>query len=137
MPTVLPAYKSRSDLFDRAAVEAFAEIDSAWHDRLAGLDVAVDEVPRILPRDSDTVQWPDEVTADGAVPLARLIPPAVDARGDATRAQIVLFRRPLELRAREEEELPEILREVLLQQVATYLGVDEETIERGPETGGR
>ncbi|MFC0314253.1 metallopeptidase family protein [Gordonia phosphorivorans] len=132
LPPTLPAYITRAGLFDRAAMVAFAEIDRHWHERLTGLDLAVDEIPRMLPRDADTVQWPEEVTADGPVPLARLIPAGVDAAGKPTRAQLILFRKPLELRARH-DDLPEILREVLIQQVATYLGVDEETIERGPE----
>ncbi|EGD56897.1 metallopeptidase family protein [Gordonia neofelifaecis] len=133
MPMSMPAHRTRADRFDAAAVEAFAEIDSRWHDHLTGLDVAVDDIPRMLPRGDEPVQWPDEVTADGQVPLARLIPAGVDVAGRPTRAQIILFRRPLELRAHDDEELPEILREVLIEQVATYLGVDEETVEQGPE----
>ncbi|WP_448221588.1 metallopeptidase family protein [Gordonia iterans] len=133
VPPTLPGHRSRRDSFDKAAVAAYAEIDRDWHRLLTGLDLAVDDVPRILPRDAATVQWPEEVTADGPVPLARLIPAGVDGRGRTTRAQLILFRRPIELRARDEEELPEILREVLIQQVATYLGVDEETVEQGPQ----
>ncbi|MEZ5209788.1 MULTISPECIES: metallopeptidase family protein [unclassified Gordonia (in: high G+C Gram-positive bacteria)] len=133
LPPVVPAYRTRADRFDRAATAAFAELDALWHDRLTDLDVAVDDIPRMLPRDLDTVQWPEEVTADGPVPLARLIGAGVDARGRSTRAQLILFRRPIELRATGDEELPEILREVLIQQIATYLGVDEETVEDGPE----
>lgn len=133
----VPARRTKSDDFDRAAVDAFAELDARWHDRLTGLDVAVDDIPGMLPRGSDpseweAVAWPEEVTADGPVPLARLVPAAVDARGKPTRAQIVLFRRPLELRAID-DDLQDLLREVLIQQVATYLGVDEETVENGPD----
>ena len=113
------------------ALEAFAEIDARWHDELAGLDIAVDEIPRMLPRDPETIQWPDEVTADGAIPLARLIPAGVDVHGQPTRAKIILFRRPLESRARRDTELIELIHEVLVQQVATHLGVDEDTIDRG------
>ena len=138
LPPGAPARRTKSDEFDRAAVDAFAELDARWHDRLAGLDVAVDDIPGTLPRGSDpseweTIAWPEEVTADGPVPLARLIPAAVDAQGRPTRAQIVLFRRPLELRALD-DDLRELLREILIQQVATYLGVDEETVEDGPES---
>ncbi|MFZ2511591.1 MAG: metallopeptidase family protein [Gordonia sp. (in: high G+C Gram-positive bacteria)] len=133
LPPTVPAFRTRSARFDRAAVTAFAEIDRHWHNALTGLDLAVDDIPRMLPRESATVQWPDEVTADGPVPLARLIGAGVDATGRATRAQLILFRRPIELRAHDDVPLTEILRELLIQQVATYLGVDEETIEQGPE----
>lgn len=133
LPADVPAWRSRSDDFDAVALEAFAEIDARWHDQLAGLDIAVDEIPRLLPRDPETIQWPDEVTADGAVPLARLIPAGMDVHGQLTRAQIILFRRPLESRAQRGPELVELVHEVLVQQVATHLGVDEETIDRGLE----
>lgn len=132
-PPSLPAHRTRADAFDRAAVRAYAELDALWHDALGGLDLAVDDIPGMLPHDPETVQWPDEVTADGPVPLARLMAAGTDATGRETRAQLILFRRPIELRAHDTEELPEILREVLIQQLATYLGVDEETIESGPE----
>ncbi|MEJ9077997.1 metallopeptidase family protein [Gordonia malaquae] len=137
LPPGIPARKTRSDEFDRAAVDAFAELDAKWHDALKGLDVAVDDIPRMLPRgnapeDWESVQWPDEVTADGPVPLARLMRAGTDTQGKPTRAQIILFRRPLELRALD-DDLAELLREVLIQQVATFLGIDEETVEDGPD----
>ncbi|ACY22504.1 hypothetical protein Gbro_3300 [Gordonia bronchialis DSM 43247] len=133
LPPSVPAWNSRSDEFDAVALEAFADIDARWHDQIAGLDIAVDEIPRLLPRDPETVQWPDEVTADGAVPLARLMPAGIDVHGAPTRAQIILFRRPLESRAKRGADLLELVHEVLVQQVATHLGVDEDTIDRGPE----
>ncbi|MDL9935655.1 metallopeptidase family protein [Gordonia sp. ABSL1-1] len=133
LPPSVPAWNSRSDEFDAVALEAFAEIDASWHDQISELDIAVDEIPRLLPRDPETVQWPDEVTADGAVPLARLIPAGIDVHGLPTRAQIILFRRPLESRAKKGTELLELVHEVLVQQVATHLGVDEDVIDRGPE----
>lgn len=133
LPQGVPAWRSKSDEFDAVALEAFAEIDAHWHDQLSGLNVAVDEIPRLLPRDPETVQWPDEVTADGAVPLARLMPAGVDVHGAPTRAQIILFRRPLESRAKKGEDLLDLVHEVLVQQVATHLGLDEDIIDRGPE----
>ena len=139
LPPTVPAFRTRAAQFDRAAIAAFAEIDALWHTELTGLDLAVDDVPRMLPRDTMTVSWPDEVTADGPIPLARLIEAGVDAAGRPTRARLILFRRPIELRAHDGDDLfgaqlADILRELLIQQVATYLGVDEETVERGPES---
>lgn len=133
LPQSVPAYTSRSDDFDAVALEAFTEIDSQWHERLIDLDVAVDEIPRMLPHDPESVQWPEEVTDDGAVPLARLIPAGIDVHGHPTRARIVLFRRPLETRARRGADLLDLIHEVLVQQVATHLGIDEDTVDRGPD----
>ncbi|WP_083837399.1 metallopeptidase family protein [Gordonia effusa] len=133
LPQAVPAWRSRSDAFDAVALEAFADIDLRWRERLTGLDVAVDDIPRMLPRDTERVEWPEEVTADGNVPLARLIHAGIDTEGSPTRAHIILFRRPLESRAKRGDDLLDLVHEVLVQQIATYLGVDEETVDRGPD----
>lgn len=112
-----------------AVLEAYEPIEQRWQDRVSGLDVAVDEIPRISPKDPDSVQWPPEVLADGPIVLARLIPAGVDVRGNATRARIVLFRKPIERRAKDTDELDELLHELLVAQVATYLGVEPSVID--------
>lgn len=129
LPPTVPAWRTRGQKFDRLVLEAFALLDTRWHDRLTKLDIAVDDVPKIRPLHPDSVTWPDEVVADGPVPLSRLIPAGVDRHGAATRARVVLFRKPLELRASDPDDLVDLLREVLVQQVATYLGVDPDVID--------
>jgi len=114
-----------------AVLEAYEPIERHWQQRLAGLDVAVDEIPRIAPKDPDSVQWPPEVVADGPIALARLIPAGVDVRGDSTRARIVLFRKPIERRAKDSIDLTDLLHEILVAQVATYLGVEPSVIDPG------
>jgi hypothetical protein len=112
-----------------AVLEAYEPIERRWQDRVLGLDVAVDEIPRISPKDPEAVQWPPEVVADGPIALARLIPAGVDVRGNATRARIVLFRKPIERRAKDTIELADLLHELLVAQVATYLGVEPSVID--------
>ena len=112
-----------------AVLEAYEPIERRWHKRLTELDVAVDEIPRIAAKDPDSVQWPPEVVADGPIALARLIPAGVDVRGDATRARIVLFRKPIERRAKDSVDLTDLLHEILVAQVATYLGVEPSVID--------
>lgn len=129
LPPSVPARRSRGEQFDRLVLEAFAPLDARWHNRLTKLDIAVDEVPKIRALHPDSVTWPDEVVADGAVPLSRLIPAGMDRHNVATRARVVLFRKPLELRAHDPEDLLDLLHEVLVQQVATYLGVDPDVID--------
>jgi predicted Zn-dependent protease with MMP-like domain len=65
--------------------------------------------------------------------LARLIPAGVDVRGNSTRARIVLFRKPIERRAKDTDELADLLHEVLVAQVATYLGVEPNVIDPSAE----
>src|SRR5215207_1705604 len=129
LPPTVPGWRSRAERFDMAVLEAYEPIERRWQDRVSGLDVAVDEIPRISPKDPDVVQWPPEVVADGPIALARLIPAGVDVRGNATRARIVLFRKPIERRAKDTIELAELLHEVLVAQVATYLGVEPSVID--------
>ena len=111
-----------------AVLEAYEPIERR-QDRVSTLDVAVDEIPRMSPKDPDSVQWPPEVIADGPIALARLIPAGVDVRGNSTRARIVLFRKPIERRAKDTLELAELLHELLVAQVATYLGVEPSVID--------
>ena len=116
-----------------AVLEAYEPIERRWHQRLIGLDVAVDEIPRIAPKAPDSVQWPPEVVADGPIALARLIPAGVDVRGEATRARIVLFRKPIERRAKDSVDLTDLLHEILVAQVATHLGVEPSVIDPNME----
>ncbi|ORB60233.1 metallopeptidase family protein [Mycobacteroides saopaulense] len=129
LPPTVPGWRSRAERFDMAVLEAYEPIERAWQSRLEGLDVAVDEIPRIQPKDPDSVQWPPEVIADGPIPLARLIPAGVDTRGNTTRARIVLFRKPIELRAKKSGDLSDLLHDLLVAQVATHLGVEPSVID--------
>ncbi|AGZ52544.1 metallopeptidase family protein [Mycobacterium kansasii] len=129
LPPTVPGWRSRSERFDMAVLEAYEPIERRWQDRVSELDVAVDEIPRISAKDPESVQWPPEVIADGPIPLARLIPAGVDVRGNATRARIVLFRKPIERRAKDTLELGELLHEILVAQVASYLDVEPSVVD--------
>ena len=129
LPPTVPGWRSRAERFDMAVLEAYEPIERQWQDRVSGLDVAVDEIPRLTPKDPDNVSWPPEVLADGPVALARLIPAGVDVRGNATRARIVLFRKPIERRAKDTLDLSDLLHDVLVAQVATFLGVEPSVID--------
>src|SRR3569833_789193 len=112
-----------------AVLEAYEPIERRWQDRVTGLDVAVDEIPRISPKDPESVQWPPEVVADGPIALARLIPAGVDVRGNSTRARIVLFRKPIERRAKDTIEQAEKQQEEQEAQEATKQGVEPSVID--------
>ena len=129
LPPTVPGWRSRAERFDMAVLEAYEPIERRWQERVSELDVAVDEIPRIAAKDPESVQWPPEVIADGPIALARLIPAGVDVRGNSTRARIVLFRKPIERRAKDTDELGELLHEILVAQVAIYLDVEPSVID--------
>lgn len=128
-PSTLPAARSRSERFDALVLEALEPIEQRWHHELVQLDVAVDDVPEITGTDPNLVSWGSDVVEDGNVPLARLVPAGVDRRGLPTRARIVLYRRPLEARARDGADLADLVHDVLVEQVAGYLGLDPTVID--------
>lgn len=130
-PPTLPAARSRSERFDAIVLEALEPIEERWHGELDRLDVAVDDVPEVTDCDPTTVTWGSDVVEDGNVPLARLVPAGVDRTGLPTRARIVLYRRPLETRAQDGGDLSDLVHEVLVEQVANYLGLDPDVID-GP-----
>ncbi len=63
-----------------------------------------------------------EVILDGGIPLARFLPPGVDPRGRVTKARVVVYRRPLEVRAADAGDLEDLVEEVMLEQVTAILG---------------
>lgn len=128
-PSSVPVARSRSQKFDGLVLEALEPIEQRWHTELTQLDVAVDEVPEVVTTRPEKVVWDDDVVVDANVPLARLVPSGVDRRGIPTRARIVLYRRPLEARARDGADMADLLHDVLIEQVATYLGLDPDVIE--------
>lgn len=128
LPASTPRHRSRKQLFDAAVLEAYAPIQQAFANELRHLDIAVDTIPRMrLTGDGTTL--PDEVTADGPVPLGRVLPAGVDPAGNPTRARIVLFRMPIEQRSSTPQERQDLLTQVLTSLVATYLNVTPEDID--------
>ncbi|WP_035109652.1 metallopeptidase family protein [Corynebacterium efficiens] len=130
LPTAVPRHASRRKAFDRAVLEAYGPLYAAYRKELANLDVAVDTVPRMR-LSADMTILPDEITADGPVPLGRVIPPAIDPQGNPTRARIVIFRMPIEQRVTNKAERHELLTHVLTSLVANYLNVEPHDIDPG------
>jgi predicted Zn-dependent protease with MMP-like domain len=130
-PTSTPASRTRAERFDALVLEALEPIEQRWGSELADLDLAVDEVPEVDETSPDEVVWAQGVLADVGVPLAQLVPAGVDPEGLPSRARIVIYRRPLEARARGGADLADLLHEVLVEQVAEYLNVDPDAVDGG------
>lgn len=134
-PASTPAFTTRAEKFDAMVLEALEPIEHRWGAELADLDLAVDDVPEVTETSPEDVVWGAGVLADVGVPLAQLVPAGVDPEGLPSRARIVLYRRPLEARARGGADLADLLHEVLIEQVAEYLNVEPDAIDGGEDRG--
>lgn len=75
LPQQTPRFRTRGQHFDMEVLEAYSPIHNAYLDELLGLDIAVDTVPRMRLR-ADITILPDDIVADGPVPLGRIVPAA-------------------------------------------------------------
>jgi hypothetical protein len=98
-------------------LDAVEHLDDRWGKQLAGVEFAVEDVPPVPSR---------PLTEADAVPLARLHP----AIGKAP-ARIVVYRRPLEARAADREDLGDLVHDIVVEQVAELLGLEPETVDPG------
>jgi predicted Zn-dependent protease with MMP-like domain len=123
VPATVPLSRSRSQMFDELVLDAVEDLEGRWADGIAEVEFAVEDVPPELPA------YDADVLDDGSVPLARLLP-ARDAGPDSrTPARIVVYRRPLEARALDREDLADLVRDVVIEQVASLLGLDPDEVD--------
>ncbi len=125
----MPLSQTRGERFDALVLDAVEHLEERWGKQLGEVEFAVEDVPPPLAEgeyDDDVVA--DE-TAGGVVPLGRLLPPAVDAKGEATPPRIVVYRRPLEARAVDRLDLSDLVHDVVVDQVARLLGMDPDEVD--------
>ena len=101
-----PSMSSRSDAFDDAVLRAVEHAEGRWSTSVAHIEIGVEEVPP-----SDPSAWED------AVPLGRAFP----AEGKH-RARMVLYRLPIQTRARDRVEREALVDHVVRTQLAALLG---------------
>ena len=99
---------SRRQQFDDLVLDAAARLEGPLADRRTEVEFAVEDVPA-----TDPAPW-----ESAAVPLGRVFPAQ-----SRMPARIVLYRRPIESRARDSRELTVIVQDVVVEQVAALLGV--------------
>lgn len=102
-----------SSLFDSLVLSLAAELERRWGTRWGRLEFAVEETP-MIPADWTTHE----------VPLATLV------RGSGSQpSRIVLFRRPIILRAPTRPETSALVLAVLIEQVAELLGIEPHEVD--------
>ena len=112
--------RTRAEVFDDLVLDAVESLEERFAKELSGVEFAVEDVP------PDLNVYDSDVLEDVEVPLARLLPGRPGKGGLPPR--IVLYRRPLEFRAADREELADLVHDVIIEQVANLLGVAPEDL---------
>ncbi|AEI11637.1 metallopeptidase family protein [Cellulomonas gilvus] len=114
MPSTMPAFRTRAQRFDDLVLDAVDQLERRWARQLEGTEFAVEDVPPSHP-----APW-----ERGGVPLGRYFP--ADA---GLPARIVVYRRPVEARAADPADLADLVRDVVVEQVAHLLGRDPQDVD--------
>ncbi|KGM13087.1 hypothetical protein N869_16345 [Cellulomonas bogoriensis 69B4 = DSM 16987] len=119
LPPSLPGHRTRAARFDELVLEAVGRLERRWGPQIVGTEFAVEDVPPSEPAPWET----------GGVPLGRCFP------GDVGQpARVVVYRRPVETRAVDEADLTDLVRDVVVEQVAHLLGRSPDDVD--PRFGG-
>jgi len=113
--------RTKAEIFDDLVLDTVEALERDHAKELAGVEFAVEDVP------PDLNVYDSDVLEDGEVPLARLLPGGAGRQNLPPR--IVLYRRPLEFRALDQDDLADLVHDVIIEQVANLLGVDPEDLE--------
>lgn len=112
----VPVMRTRSDRFDDAVLDAMERIERRLGTQLENIEIAVELVPP-----SDPNPWEDQ-----RVPLTRLFDAEPRLPG-----RIVLYRRPIETQIDDPRDLPAVVNDLVVEQVAAALGVAPTTLDPG------
>ncbi len=115
-PSGVPVARSRAERFDELVLDAVEQLERRFARELDGVEFAVEEVPDARRADDD----------GEPVPLGVVLNPE---HGEPAR--IVIYRRPIELRAAGASELAELVHEVVVEQVADLLSLTPDEVDPG------
>ncbi|MFE6042515.1 metallopeptidase family protein [Streptomyces sp. NPDC056452] len=107
-PPQVPLSASRGESFRDLVQDSVERLERRWP-QLADVDFLVLDVPGAL---------------EDTVPLGRSVP---SAKGQP--AQIVVYRRPVEIRTKNRDERAMLVHEVVVEQVAELLGLSPESVD--------
>jgi hypothetical protein len=118
-PPQVPLALSRAEAFDDLVRDAVDNLERRWP-QLSEVEFVVQEVPWPVGGVSPSGGTPP----DGEVPLGRLF----GGRKDSP-SRIVVYRRPVEIRAKSRDERAMLVHEVVVEQVAELLGLSPESVD--------
>ncbi|MEU8544963.1 metallopeptidase family protein [Streptomyces sp. NPDC048717] len=108
-PPQVPLSASRADTFRDLVLDSVERLERSWP-QLTDVEFMVLEVPPAEPADT--------------VPLGIALP--ADRKDPA---RVIVYRRPIELRAKTRDERALLVHEVVVEQVADLLGLSPETVD--------
>lgn len=120
VPANVPLSRTKAEIFDDLVLDTVEALERRFAKELSGVEFAVEDVP------PDLNVYDSDVLEDGEVPLARLLPGGPGRHNVPPR--IVLYRRPLEFRAFDRDDLADLVHDVIIEQVANLLGMDPEDL---------
>lgn len=116
-PSQAPISRTRAERFADLVDDEVRRLGARWGRELARVEFAVEDVPGVDP------------LFDGPVPLGQTLP------GDGDRpVRIVVYRRPVEARAVGDAELSQMIRDLLVEEVADLLGLSPESVDPSYDT---
>ncbi|WP_375499817.1 metallopeptidase family protein [uncultured Jatrophihabitans sp.] len=119
-PVGVPLHRTPGEVFDDLVMDAVDEIEEHWGasaEQLSELEFAVEDVPSA---EADLEFAPD-VVLDRGVPLGRLFR---DGLPEIAQPVIVVYRRPIEARAIDEDDRADLVFMVVVDLAAEFLGRD-------------
>ncbi|MEO3808686.1 metallopeptidase family protein [Sphaerisporangium sp. B11E5] len=120
-PSHVPIARSRGERFDDLVLDAVDRLRPKWGDQLSSVEFAVEDVPPV----AELLDGPGRLSSD-PIPFGRVQSPTA-----ASPAVVIIYRRPLEARARDRDTLGTLVHDVVVEQVATLLGLSPETVDPG------
>ncbi len=111
-PPLAPISRTRAERFDDLVHDEVRRLTERWDQELAHVEFAVMEVPDVEPR------------SEGPVPLSATL-----SGGTGRPVRIVVYRRPVEVRASGERETARLVRDLLVEEVADLLGLAPESVD--------
>jgi predicted Zn-dependent protease with MMP-like domain len=125
-PRPVPIAHSRGDAFDAMVLHAVDHLQPRLAEQLAQVEFAVEDVPDVSHRGAADFDFDEDILDDNAVPLSRLYRNGV---AGISAPVIVIYRRPLETRATQSEDLADLVHDVVVEQVARLLGRSTDEID--------
>jgi hypothetical protein len=127
-PGSLPMRRTPVEQFDALVMDSVVAIERRLTESLGSkftdlrhIEFAVDEVP------PESQSYDADIVEDRGVPLSKLYP--AQPGTVAASPRIVLYRRPIELRAESKAEAEALVRSVLAEQLSSLLNLPPEDLE--------